>query len=177
MANKHCDIRMNTQFARVIEWCAQRPSKKNVSQGESIASQSETQDSSSHAPAPTWIVPQMQEVYTQAHHAGLVHSVETWIDQELVGGLYFVAIGSALYGESMFSRQKDASKIALAALVAFCKAHGIEQIDCQQNTAHLASLGAAEVPRAHFLKEAAKAQLKPPPAWRFDKSHWHKLGI
>ena len=76
-----------------------------------------------------------------------MHSFETWVDGELVGGLYGVAIGRMFFGESMFAWVSDASKIALAALVAFCRQHGIGLIDCQQNTAHLASLGAHEVSR------------------------------
>ncbi len=80
------------------------------------------------------------------HAQGLAHSVETWIDGELVGGLYCVALGRAAYGESMFAHQRDASKIALAALVALCRSAGVVQIDCQQATQHLASLGAVNAP-------------------------------
>jgi leucyl/phenylalanyl-tRNA--protein transferase len=94
----------------------------------------------------------MVEAYTALHQAGHAHSIETWIDGQLVGGLYCVAIGRAVFGESMFSLMPDASKIALAALVVFCLENGIALIDCQQNTAHLASLGAHEVPRNAFLE-------------------------
>ena len=88
--------------------------------------------------AGTWIVPQMVDAYCAFHRAGFAHSVETWIDGRLAGGLYCVAIGGAVFGESMFTRIPDASKVALAALVAFCLQHGIGMIDCQQNTQHLA---------------------------------------
>ena len=79
-----------------------------------------------------------------------MHSVETWIDGELVGGLYGVSLGRMFFGESMFSRRTDASKIALAALVCFCREHGVAMIDCQQRTGHLASLGGRELPRSDF---------------------------
>ena len=82
---------------------------------------------------------------------GRVHSFETWIDGELAGGLYGVSLGRMFFGESMFALRTDASKIALAALVAFCRARGIETIDCQQRTAHLASLGGREIARSEFL--------------------------
>jgi leucyl/phenylalanyl-tRNA---protein transferase len=105
----------------------------------------------------TWIVPAMVHAYTQWHRAGRVHSVETWIDGELVGGLYCISIGRMVFGESMFAHRTDASKIALAALVAFCRTHGVEWIDCQQNTGHLASLGAREVPRVTFERHLSHA--------------------
>ncbi|MFN7197603.1 MAG: leucyl/phenylalanyl-tRNA--protein transferase, partial [Hylemonella sp.] len=109
------------------------------------------------------------------HHAGYAHSVETWIDGHLAGGLYCVALGKAVYGESMFARSTDASKIALAALVAFCLHHGIGLIDCQQNTRHLASLGAHEIPRAQFLRHITAAQQQASPLWRFDPLYWRHL--
>jgi leucyl/phenylalanyl-tRNA--protein transferase len=99
----------------------------------------------------TWILPAIQEAYIRLHEAGYAHSMETWIDGKLVGGLYFTQIGNAVFGESMFSLQTGASKIALSALVDFCQSRGIEWIDCQQQTAHLASLGARPIPRQDFL--------------------------
>lgn len=99
----------------------------------------------------TWIVPAMQAAYIRLHEAGYAHSMETWVDGKLVGGLYFMMVGNAVFGESMFSFQTDASKIALSALVDFCQSRGIEWIDCQQQTAHLASLGARPIPRQDFL--------------------------
>lgn len=117
----------------------------------------------------------MQTTYQEAHQEGFAHSVETWIDGALVGGLYCVSLGKAVFGESMFSLQKDASKIALAALVAFCRAHQIVMIDCQQNTSHLASLGAKEMPRARFIESIKISQQEPAPEWVFLKDYWHEL--
>jgi len=123
----------------------------------------------------TWIVPPMVEAYGALHRAGHAHSVETWIDGELVGGLYCVAIGRAVFGESMFARRTDASKIALAALVCLCRHHGVQLIDCQQNTAHLASLGASEMPRERFVAHVARAREEPAPSWRFEPVYWAEL--
>lgn len=120
----------------------------------------------------------MVAAYTAWHRAGRVHSFETWVDGELVGGLYGVSIGRMFFGESMFAHRTDASKIALAALVCFCRAHELPLIDCQQNTGHLASLGAREWPRAQF--EAHLAQVLPatgPRVWSYDPAHWAQLGL
>jgi leucyl/phenylalanyl-tRNA--protein transferase len=117
----------------------------------------------------------MQQAYLNLHRAGVAHSIETWIDGELAGGLYCVALGKALYGESMFSLRPDASKIALAALVCFCRTHGIEQVDCQQNTQHLASMGAAEIARSTFLASCANAMKADIPGWQFDPLYWRQL--
>ena len=99
----------------------------------------------------TWITSEMQAAYGRLFELGYAHSVEVWLDGELVGGAYGVCIGRMFYGESMFARVSDASKIALAYLVAFLRGHGVTMIDCQQETAHLASLGAAPITRAAFL--------------------------
>lgn len=123
----------------------------------------------------TWIVPEMIAAYTQLHAAGHAHSVETWIDGQLVGGLYCVAIGQAVFGESMFTYVTDASKIALAALVALCRHQGVELIDCQQNTRHLASLGAREISRDTFLTHIQRATNLPALRWRFDPVYWAEL--
>lgn len=126
--------------------------------------------------AGTWIVPEMVQAYLQLHHQGHVHSVETWIDGELVGGLYGVGIGRMFFGESMFARRTDTSKIALAALVAWCRAEGITLIDCQQQTRHLASLGAYPVPRAEFEAHLGRVIPLPTPArWAYDPAHWALL--
>jgi leucyl/phenylalanyl-tRNA--protein transferase len=117
----------------------------------------------------------MIDAYTNLHRAGHAHSVETWVDGELVGGLYCVNLGHMVFGESMFSHQSDASKIALAGLVAFCKAQGIAMIDCQQNTAHLASLGAAEIARADFVDQIKQNARKPSPVWIFDTLYWQQI--
>ncbi len=107
-----------------------------------------------------------------------MHSIETWIDGALAGGLYGVGIGRMFYGESMFARSRDASKIALAALVAFCRAEAIVLIDCQQNTQHLAALGAREVPRAAFERHVEQASVQTPPReWTYDRAHWAQLGL
>jgi leucyl/phenylalanyl-tRNA--protein transferase len=84
--------------------------------------------------------------------------METWVDGKLVGGLYFTQIGNAVFGESMFSLQTDASKIALAGLIDWCKTKGIEWIDCQQQTTHLASLGAKPIPRQAFLNMVLRSR-------------------
>jgi leucyl/phenylalanyl-tRNA---protein transferase len=152
-----CEVRIDSAFREVIEACAGTPRE---GQGG------------------TWIVPEMVQAYCAWHAAGAVHSVETWIDGALVGGLYGVGIGRMFYGESMFARRSDASKIALAALVCFCREHGVALIDCQQHTAHLASLGAREVPRAAFERHLAQATAAPPIAdWTYHLSMWRQLGI
>lgn len=109
----------------------------------------------------TWITSEIIAGYTALHRQGYAHSVELWHDGELVGGLYGVAIGRMFYGESMFARVTDASKIALAWLVHFLKNHGVSMIDCQQETAHLASLGAAPIPREEFLAHLRQAIEQP----------------
>jgi leucyl/phenylalanyl-tRNA---protein transferase len=100
----------------------------------------------------TWIVPEMVDAYTRLHELGFAHSVESWLDGELVGGLYGLALGKVFFGESMFSRAPDASKVALVKLVERLKAENFAVIDCQQATSHLASLGAREVPRKAFAQ-------------------------
>jgi leucyl/phenylalanyl-tRNA--protein transferase len=118
----------------------------------------------------TWITEEIRAVYGALHRQGIAHSVETWVDEELVGGLYGLAIGRVFFGESMFARVSDASKIALAHLVAQLKRWGYVLIDCQQETRHLAFLGAAPIPRRQFLDELAAAVREPgyPGRWRFD---------
>ena len=152
--NECCEIRFDTAFAQVIQSCATAPRRGHTG---------------------TWIVPEMVHAYTQLHAAGLAHSVETWVDGTLVGGLYCVAIGKAVFGESMFAHQTDASKIALAALVAFCRVQGVALIDCQQNTGHLSSLGAAEMPRAQFVDHVRQARALAAPKWHFDPLYWASI--
>lgn len=98
----------------------------------------------------TWIVPEMVDAYCRLHEQGYAHSAETWINGELVGGLYGVKIGRMFYGESMFHHVTDASKIAFVHLVKRLQENGTGMIDCQMHTAHLASLGAREIPRKAF---------------------------
>jgi leucyl/phenylalanyl-tRNA--protein transferase len=102
--------------------------------------------------AGTWITPQMVDAYVQMHRAGHAHSIETWIDGELAGGLYGVAIGRAFFGESMFTRVTNASKIALVTLSRQLLAWNFGIIDCQMQTGHLASFGAREIPRDDFAQ-------------------------
>jgi len=99
----------------------------------------------------TWITAEMQTAYTQLHQRGFAHSYETWCGGRLVGGLYGVQLGRVFFGESMFSRETDASKAALAGLVDHCLAQSIELIDCQLPSAHLRSLGSQPMPRRQFL--------------------------
>ena len=98
----------------------------------------------------TWITPAIIDAYTVLHAGGYAHSVEAWREGKLVGGLYGVAIGRMFFGESMFAREADASKVALAHLVAMLRARSVPVIDCQQATAHLTSFGARSIPRSAF---------------------------
>lgn len=118
----------------------------------------------------TWITEDMIAAYGALHARGYAHSVETWIDGQLAGGLYGVALGRMFYGESMFARATDASKIALAHLVRQLDRWRFGMIDCQMQTAHLASFGAREIPRAEFMRKLAELVNYPPAPeeWRFD---------
>ena len=120
--------------------------------------------------AGTWVTPDMVAAYCELHRLGHAHSVETWIDGELAGGLYGIALGRAFYGESMFTRAPDASKIALAHLVRLLTRWQFGMIDCQMNTAHLARFGAREIPRSEFSWRLAELVNYPSSAagWRFD---------
>jgi leucyl/phenylalanyl-tRNA--protein transferase len=118
----------------------------------------------------TWIGRTMLDTYSRLHDMGYAHSVETWMNGELVGGLYGIAIGRMFYGESMFSRKTDASKLALVSLCRQLDAWGFELIDCQMETSHLASMGARPISRTRFIEEM-KRLLKLhqiPSPWRFD---------
>ena len=153
-SNPQCEIRVDTAFDAVIRACA--GTRRSGQTG-------------------TWIVAPMVAAYRRMHAAGLAHSVEVWVGGELTGGLYCVALGRAVFGESMFSLRSDASKIALAALVALCRQHHVTQIDCQQQTAHLASLGAAPVPRSSFLRHVAQARSQPTLQWQFSPLYWDHI--
>lgn len=102
--------------------------------------------------AGTWITTEIDAAYNQLHQAGFAHSVETWLDDELVGGLYGVAIGQVFFGESMFHTRTDASKVAFATLVKQLNSWGYQLIDCQIHTTHLESFGAEEINRDYFIK-------------------------
>ncbi|HEX6635874.1 MAG TPA: leucyl/phenylalanyl-tRNA--protein transferase [Usitatibacter sp.] len=115
----------------------------------------------------TWIVPEMIEAYVRLHERGFAHSVESWRDGELAGGLYGIALGRVFFGESMFARASDASKVALVRLVERLRASGYRVVDCQQATAHLASLGAREIPRARFAQLLGESIQYPPSGERW----------
>jgi leucyl/phenylalanyl-tRNA--protein transferase len=123
----------------------------------------------------TWIVPAIVDAYTELHRRGLAHSAELWQDGQLLAGLYFVAMGQALFGESMFTTVTDGSKMALCLLVSVARHHGVRLIDCQQNTRHLASLGAAEISRAQFVDRIRTAQALPCIDWRRETLYWNEL--
>ncbi len=117
----------------------------------------------------TWIVEEMVAAYCELHRLGHAHSVEVWMEGQLVGGLYGVAIGKMFYGESMFSRRTDGSKIAFAHMVRQLKRWGFGMIDCQMHTPHLASLGAREIPRAEFIVRLQDLiNCEPVASFRFD---------
>jgi leucyl/phenylalanyl-tRNA--protein transferase len=111
--------------------------------------------------AGTWISDEIVRGYTGLHAQGYAHSSEVWLDGELVGGAYGVCIGRMFYGESMFARVSDASKVALAYLVRFLHMNGVKMIDCQQETEHLASLGAVPIPRKDFIARMSPAIAEP----------------
>ena len=133
LRNKGFEVRIDSAFEKVVLNCA-RPRKDE---------------------AGTWLGKDMQRAYLARHRAGYAHSFETWRDGELAGGLYGVALGRMFYGESMFSRATDASKIALVSLALHLKSRGFPLIDCQVHTALLASLGARELSRRSFLRALA----------------------
>lgn len=118
----------------------------------------------------TWIHEEMIAAYCELHRLGYAHSVETWMDGELVGGLYGMALGRMFFGESMFSTRSNGSKIALAHLAAQLKRWNFGMIDCQMNTPHLASLGAREIPRKDFIASLQELiNCSPVHVWRFDE--------
>lgn len=128
----------------------------------------------------TWITDEMRTAYGRLHELGPAHSVEVWHDDSLVGGLYGIALGPVFFGESMFSREADASKIALVALARAMAREGGRLIDCQMHTAHLASLGARDIARAEFIGYLEKWLGKAPdvaeddtciipPSWSFER--------
>jgi len=148
------ELRFDSDFAAVIAACANQC--RNGQNG-------------------TWIVNSMVDAYTALHFAGYAHSVETWVDGRLLGGLYAVRLGRMVFGESMFSHASNASKIALSALVAYCRVHEIAWVDCQQNTQHLAFMGAGEISRASFAKHVGTAVLQSAAQWRFDPKYWDAI--
>jgi leucyl/phenylalanyl-tRNA--protein transferase len=136
------EIRADTAFRSVMQGCAE---PRNGQSG-------------------TWITPAVIQAYEALHRAGHAHSVEAWSDGELVGGLYGVAIGRMFYGESMFAREADASKVALVKLVAMLASWGMPLIDCQQETEHLARFGARPIARREFAHWLSRLVNSPEPA-------------
>ena len=129
------EVRTDTSFAEVLELCRQQADNRPES----------------------WINDQIAELYNDLHAMGRAHSVECWQDGALVGGLYGVSLGGAFFGESMFSRVRDASKVALIHLCARLKRGGYVLLDCQFITEHLKRFGAVEIPRAEYRERLAKA--------------------
>jgi leucyl/phenylalanyl-tRNA--protein transferase len=150
-AHPQFELCFDKAFDQVIEACAQSPREGQNG---------------------TWIVPQMVDAYKELHQAGYAHSAETWLDGQLVGGLYFVCIGQAMFGESMFSTINDGSKMALAALVNVCQQQGIVAIDCQQKTSHLALMGAKEMAREDFLNLIRPALALKGLDWSAQEINW-----
>jgi leucyl/phenylalanyl-tRNA--protein transferase len=148
------EIRIDTAFEEVIRSCSQ--AIRNQQSG-------------------TWIVPAMVQAYIEMHQHGYAHSIEVWKNKKLVAGLYCIALGKAVFGESMFTTVPNGSKIALAALLALCKQQGVKWIDCQQNTDHLASLGAAPISRAEFLNGVDDANALSSLDWRFTPLYWNQI--
>ena len=146
-------IRLDSDFQAVIHACATTPRDGQ---------------------AGTWITAEMQAAYCTLHELGYAHSVETWMDNKLLGGLYGMAIGRMFYGESMFSHATDASKLALAHLTGYLASKEFGLIDCQMNTPHLASLGAYEIPRSEFIEQLHGLTALPagPGKWPVDDAHF-----
>ncbi|WP_338862098.1 leucyl/phenylalanyl-tRNA--protein transferase [Mycetohabitans rhizoxinica] len=147
------EIRVDAGFADVMHACA---------------------NANRHGQHGTWITPEVIAAYEALHRAGLAHSVETWVEGQRVGGLYGVSLGRMFYGESMFAHRTDASKVALAALIAHLREHRVDMVDCQQNTAHLASLGARDVSRRTFIAHMRAAIRHSSIPWQFDKHVLHR---
>lgn len=147
------EVRFDSDFAGVIQACAATPRPG--------------QDG-------TWITSEMIDAYRRLHELGWAHSVETYVAGQLVGGLYGLAIGGMFYGESMFSRQSDVSKIAFAHLVRFISGQGFGMIDCQMRTDHLASLGGREIPRREFSAQLHRLVTLPRPRgpWPVDGARY-----
>jgi len=154
--NKGYEVRFDTAFHAVLAGCA------------APRDAAEALDGVDEPSAGTWLGAPMRAAYAALHNAGYAHSVETWRDGMLAGGLYGVALGRMFYGESMFSRAVDASKVALVALVERLRAHGFPLIDCQVRTPLLAGLGAREIQRSEFLRRVTTLVHYPEPARRWE---------
>jgi leucyl/phenylalanyl-tRNA--protein transferase len=141
LRNRDYVIRFDNAFAAVVQGCANRGAVETPGALDA---------------AGTWITDAMRSAYERLHELDYAHSVETWIEGELAGGLYGVAIGRMFYGESMFTRVRDASKIAMVHLVRHLQEQNCGMIDCQMHTRHLASLGARAIPRSEFSRKLRK---------------------
>jgi leucyl/phenylalanyl-tRNA--protein transferase len=151
---KPYELRMDTAFERVLIGCSSTPRPGQNG---------------------TWLIPEMVDAYNKLHVLGFAHSIEAWQGDELVGGLYGVSLGAAFFGESMFAKAPDASKIAFAATVRQLDAWHIGLIDCQVHTEHLERFGAYEVPRLQYL-EMLRVALDEPTrrgTWEFDRDALH----
>jgi leucyl/phenylalanyl-tRNA--protein transferase len=151
LKSKRLQVRIDSAFTQVINQCAKTPR---------------------HGQNGSWIVDDIIQAYGDLHRAGHAHSVETWLDGELAGGLYAVNIGHMVYGESMFCRVSNASKMALCGLVAFCRQHGLPLIDCQQETTHLGSLGGRPIGRTLFMEQVSILTSPAAPPWHFEPVYW-----
>lgn len=147
LRNKHFTVTLDKAFDDVIHACSQ-PREYEAQPG-------------------TWITHEMKQAYQQLHKQGTAHSVECWHDGQLVGGLYGVAIGRVFFGESMFSRRSDASKVAFVTLVQQLRDWGFGLIDCQIHSQHLESLGAETIKREQFTELLDKFCAQPSPMWQF----------
>ena len=135
LAKRDYEVRADTAFEEVIRACAApRPGQDG-----------------------TWITPEMEKAYIRLHKEGFAHSVESWLEGELAGGIYGVSLGRCFFGESMFSHKSNGSKVALARLIERLKAWDFHLLDAQVATRHMMSLGAKEIPRAAFLKRLKEA--------------------
>ena len=142
LRSRRFELRCDTAFAQVMEGCAARREAEGA-----LSQEGQQPGTQPH----TWIGPQILAAYCRIHEMGWAHSMEAWLDDELVGGLYGVAIGRVFYGESMFHRVTDASKVAFAHMVRLLEQRNFAVIDCQMTTAHLRSLGGHEIAREAFL--------------------------
>jgi leucyl/phenylalanyl-tRNA---protein transferase len=151
LRNRSYEIRVDSSFRSVMAACAQAPREGQNG---------------------TWITRELIDAYCALHRLGIAHSIETWIDDELAGGLYGIALGHAFFGESMFARVNDASKLAFVHLVRQLRRWNFGIIDCQMRTDHLARFGAREIPRSQFSELLAKlvnsANIGTTYPWKFD---------
>jgi leucyl/phenylalanyl-tRNA--protein transferase len=148
LRNKNFTVTLDQAFSDVVEACSQ-PRDYDSQPG-------------------TWITHEMKQAYKALHQRGAAHSIECWLDGQLVGGLYGVAIGRIFFGESMFTRRSDASKVAFVILAQHLARWGFGAIDCQIHSQHLESLGAENIPRTEFSALLDQYCEQPGPTWQFE---------